>query len=156
MILLGIFTLAESYLVSSVCAIYTPESVLQAAVVTAAATCGLTWYAWTTKNDFTEFVHYFYGNLRNYKGFCWSFGMILLWLTLLDVFYLTKSTFVMNLYCIIFAIIYSIYILIDTQLVMGGKNTQLTLDNYVFGAMILYIDIIGLFLKLLQLFGKRR
>ena len=82
--------------------------------------------------------------------------MIILWITLLDIFYLTGSTFIMNLYCIIFAVIYSIYILIDTQLILGGRSTQLTLDNYVFGAVILYIDIIGLFLKLLRLFGERR
>ena len=62
MILLGIFTLSESYLASSICGYYTPESVFQAAVLTTAATCGLTWYAWTTKNDFTKFAHFFYGS----------------------------------------------------------------------------------------------
>ena len=61
MILLGMFTLAESYLVSSICGYFTPESVLRAAVTTAAATCGLTFYAWNTKNDFTANVHYIYG-----------------------------------------------------------------------------------------------
>ena len=52
--------------------------------------------------------------------------------------------------------IYCGYILIDTQLILGGKNKELTLDNYVMGAMILYVDIIGLFLKLLQLMGEKK
>lgn len=39
---------------------------------------------------------------------------------------------------------------------MGGKNRELTLDNYVMGSMILYVDIIGLFLKLLQLLGDKK
>lgn len=55
-----------------------------------------------------------------------------------------------------FACIYCVYILIDTQLIMGGKNRELTLDNYVMGAMILYVDIIGLFLKILQLLGDKK
>lgn len=50
---------------------------------------------------------------------------------------------------LVIAGIYSVYILIDTQLVLGGKNKELTLDNYVLGAMILYVDIIQLFLKIL-------
>lgn len=53
-------------------------------------------------------------------------------------------------------VIYCVYILIDTQLILGGKNKELTLDNYVMGAMILYVDIIGLFLKILQLLGEKK
>ena len=57
---------------------------------------------------------------------------------------------------LVIAGIYSVYILIDTQLVLGGKNKELTLDNYVLGAMILYVDIIQLFLKILQLLGEKK
>lgn len=62
MLLLGAFTLAESYLVSCICSIYTPESVMLAAVATAAATFGITFYAMTTKADFTSWMNSFYGN----------------------------------------------------------------------------------------------
>jgi FtsH-binding integral membrane protein len=48
------------------------------------------------------------------------------------------------------------YILIDTQLILGGKNKELALDNYVLGAVILYVDIIGLFLKILKLLGEEK
>lgn len=61
MILLGVFTLGESYLVSSITSIYTPESVLMSAVATAGATLGITFYAMTTKSDFTKKLHSFYG-----------------------------------------------------------------------------------------------
>ena len=47
---------------------YTAESILQAAVATAGATFGLTVFAWTTKYDFTEWVHFFYGKIFfNYR-----------------------------------------------------------------------------------------
>ncbi len=54
------------------------------------------------------------------------------------------------------SIVYMIYLLIDIQLVMGGKRNGLTLDNYAMGAMMIYVDIIGLFLKLLKILGKKK
>jgi FtsH-binding integral membrane protein len=47
-------------------------------------------------------------------------------------------------------------LIIDTQLILGGKNKELTLDNYVLGAILLYIDIIGIFLEILKIIGKQR
>lgn len=55
-----------------------------------------------------------------------------------------------------FGAIYSLYLIIDTQLILGGRNKELTLDNYVLGAIMLYMDIIGLFLEILKLLGKQR
>lgn len=61
MALLGVFTIAESYLVSAITMMYTPESVLMSAVATGAATFGITFHALTTKSDYTEHAHSFYG-----------------------------------------------------------------------------------------------
>lgn len=55
------FTVCEAYMVSVFCTIYTPESVMQAAVATCAATLGLTFYAMNTKDDFTECGHFLAG-----------------------------------------------------------------------------------------------
>jgi FtsH-binding integral membrane protein len=52
--LLGLFTLGESYLVSMICSMYTPDSVLLAGVATLGITLGITYYAMTTKEDFTS------------------------------------------------------------------------------------------------------
>jgi protein lifeguard len=60
LLLLG-FALCESYLVSMICSLYTPESVLQAAAATCAATFGLTAYALKTKSDFTECTQWMLG-----------------------------------------------------------------------------------------------
>lgn len=67
-ILLGIFTVAESYMVAMLCSFYEAESVVLAAVTTLAATVGLTLYAATTKSDFTECTHYFYGKSCHTQG----------------------------------------------------------------------------------------
>lgn len=57
---------------------------------------------------------------------------------------------------VIFGGIYTVYLLIDTQLVLGGKKHQISLDNYVMGAVIIYMDIIRLFLQLLKLLGEKK
>jgi protein lifeguard len=54
-----------------------------------------------------------------------------------------------------FSALYAFYLIVDTQLIMGGRRNELTLDNYILGAMLLYIDIIQLFLNLLRILGER-
>jgi hypothetical protein len=47
------------------------------------------------------------------------------------------------------------YLVYDTQLLVGGKRYELSEEEYVFGALSIYIDVIQIFLFLLQLFGNR-
>lgn len=54
------------------------------------------------------------------------------------------------------SIVYSVYLMVDTQMILGGKNKELALDDYVLGSVILYADIISLFLKILQILGKKK
>lgn len=58
-------------------------------------------------------------------------------------------------YCVCWAVLYGLYLIYDTQLIAGNKRFALSLDDYIIGALIIYIDIIGMFLKLLQLLGRR-
>jgi FtsH-binding integral membrane protein len=39
---------------------------------------------------------------------------------------------------------------------MGGKRNNLSLDNYVMGAMMIYMDIINLFIEILRILGKKK
>lgn len=52
-ILLGLFTLAESYMISTIASYYDYTIVLFAGALTLAVVVGLTIYAFTTKRDFT-------------------------------------------------------------------------------------------------------
>ena len=67
-------------------------------------------------------------------------------MTFLNFFFLSNNNILTCIYAALFAIIYSIYIVVDTQLIMGRENIKLSMDNYVLGSIILYFDIIGLFL----------
>jgi len=56
-------------------------------------------------------------------------------------------------------LLFTFYIVFDTQLLIGeygGHKVQFGIDDYVFAALNLYLDIINLFLHILSLFGERR
>lgn len=56
------------------------------------------------------------------------------------------------------ALLFSGYIVLDTQLIIGGKNARMKIgiDDYCLAALNIYIDIIQLFVYILELFGERR
>merc|ERR1712178_49934 len=60
-VILGIFTISMSYLVSYICIQYTTESVLIAMAITSAMTVGLSVYAIRTKTDFTVMGAFLFG-----------------------------------------------------------------------------------------------
>jgi FtsH-binding integral membrane protein len=77
-------------------------------------------------------------------------------ITIINAIFL-KSNFITVVVAIAIAAVYSIYLIIDTQLIFGGKkNRELSLDNYIMGAAILYIDIVQLFLQFLKILGEKK
>lgn len=52
-------------------------------------------------------------------------------------------------------VVYGFYLMFDTQLICGGKTWQLSEDDYVIGALILYMDIIILFIKILSILARK-
>jgi FtsH-binding integral membrane protein len=118
------------------------ETVLIAAGLTAAITVSLTIYACTTKTDFT-----YCGGLLFMLACVVFVGGIF-------TFFFRNSTARIVL-CAICVILYGLYLIYDTQLVVGGGRCELSIDDYVVGALILYVDIIQLFLKILELLGKK-
>jgi FtsH-binding integral membrane protein len=128
-------------LVGTCASFYDTKVVVTAAVMTAAVTLALTAYAYTTKTDFTYCgVFLFYlGALMFFWGL---FGLIFgIWLN--------------ALYCVCGVLVYSLYLIYDTQLVMGKFGNEYSIDDYVLAVMMIYIDIIQIFLYLLRLLGKR-
>lgn len=75
--------------------------------------------------------------------------MLCLFVTLM----FTNSPFIQILYCSLGVLLFGIYIIVDTQLIVGGRSAELEIDDYFLGAMLLYIDIISIFLYILQLLG---
>jgi FtsH-binding integral membrane protein len=138
-LLLLAWTMCEAYLVSCCCAIYDPQTVIMAAVATLAVTVSLTIYAWTTKTDFT---------------FCG--GMLFTAICLL--FVLTLFSFVFPflnaLICVFGVMIYSLYLLYDTQLIFGKVGLEYDVEDYILASLNVYLDIIQIFLYMLEIIGS--
>lgn len=122
---------------------YDPQSVLLAAGITAAATIGLTLYAVYSKEDFSSYWHGLSGTFSIILAIGWSFFMCVMFLTIMNM--MMDIPLISSLIALGLAILYSAYLVIDTQLIMGRGKTRLSLDNYILGAIFLYLDIIGLF-----------
>ncbi len=142
--LLFLFTLCESYLMAGIAAKTQPQIVLQALSMTALLVISLTLFAWCTPFDFV----------------LWGPVLILcifMSMMLSLIFFFVFSHRQMHAFYIGLGIlIYSIYLVIDTQLIMGGKRYEVEIDDYVLGALILYTDIIMIFLYILQALTNKR
>jgi FtsH-binding integral membrane protein len=134
-ILLFSFTLCMSFYCFLLCSFYDTSLVISAALLTFGATVGLTVYAARTKTDFT-----FCG------AFLFAFLFILV-LTGILFFWVHFSV----LYLMLGVLVYSLYLIYDTQLIIGGKTFQYSVDDYCLAALNLYIDIIYMFIKILQI-----
>ena len=121
-----------------------PSFIPQAVIATAIITAALTIYAWQTKIDFTAMG-----------------GALLCGLLCLILFGIWTAIFpsqvAQTAYAALAAGLFSLFIVYDTQQIIGGKHHshKFEIDEYVFAALTLYIDIIQLFLQLLKLFGNR-
>jgi len=141
MYLLSAFTLCEAYTMGVVCARYYEAGygmiVLQALLLTAAVFIGLTSYVFYTKKDFSWMGGALYMCLI--VMVMWSFMSIFFG----DVF----GGFGHSIFSVGGALLFSGYILYDTSVIMHHMGP----DDYVMAAISLYLDIINLFLYLLEI-----
>lgn len=142
-ILLTVFTVCEAYLVAGICVYYTANSVIAAAGMTAGLTIVLTGYALWTKRDFTVF-----GEVICVVGF----AIMCLILVSLTMDFPAWWHPVLSAVMIIF---FGFFLIYDTQQLAGGHKYSIDLEDYILGAMLIYIDIVMIFVELLKLFGDR-
>ena len=136
-VLLFIFTACVSWMVGAACTRYDERTVIEATCLTTAICAGIMVYAMTTKNDFTIF-----GPVLFMLGFVFmTFGILF-----------AVMGFHLNLiWATLGVILFGFYLLVDTQMIMGGQNKryQFDEDSYILAAVVLYLDIINIFLYIL-------
>jgi len=149
------FTVAESVMVGFVSISYTKESVLIVLGLVAIIVLGLTLFACQTSIDFTGLGPYLFCGVMALMGMGFVF-----WIGSMAGLSNSPAFKTMQLiYAGIGVLVFSCYLVYDTQLIVGGKHpraAQFAVDDYCAAAISLYMDIIQLFLFLLQLLGSRR
>lgn len=145
-LMLFTFTACEGVIIGFVGAVYQTDSVLLAAGITTAVFIGLTAYACFTKTDFTGCGPYLFAVL--FALCLWGFIAI----------FFPMGEFMYKVYGAIGTLLFCCYIVYDTQMIVGGRHHkfQFEIDDYVFAALNLYLDIINLFLFILSLLGNRK
>lgn len=138
--LLGI-TLSEALSCSIVSACYSFEIVAISLFLTMISTLTITFYACTTKNDFS----YLRIILLIIVSQLFMVGLIsvLFRIKIIYMFYTFLST-----------IMVGIYLVYDTQLIMGKFGYAYSVDDYIFATLEIYIDIIRLFLLILRIVAQ--
>ena len=137
-----IFIICESYAVAFICITYTFNSVILVGGMVICLCTGLTLYAIFTKTDFTL-----------WGGFLAVFGIVFVMAGVILLFFNVPILIV--IFNAIGIILFGIYLVYDTQLILGNKSANFSIDDYMVASLSLYIDIINIFLDLLSLFGKR-
>jgi len=142
-IILTLFTISFSCIISMETNKYTIKSVMSALFLTLATVLTLTFYAWKTKTDFT--VHS---------------GTLLVCLVLLIfssfIFMVVRIPFSNLLIMYGSLVLCCIYLIYDTQLLIGRRGKKFSEDDYILAAITLYLDIIVLFLQILKIFGDKK
>ncbi|KAG6071781.1 hypothetical protein E4U16_005879 [Claviceps sp. LM84 group G4] len=139
LLFLSLFTFAEAYSISVIVSFYKTSIVLNAVVLTAGIFIFLTLFACQTKYDFTSWMPYLFGAL-------WALVLF----GFMAMFFPYNSTAEL-IYGGVTALIFSAYILVDTQLVMRHHHVE----EEIAAAISLYLDIINLFLAILRILNSQ-
>ena len=138
--LLGI-TFCEAIACAIASSIYSFQIVALALLLTIVATLAITFYACTTKNDFSTC------RVGLYVIFSQMFTIgiiaVLFRIRALYAFYTFGMTGVVG-----------IYLVYDTQLILGKLGVGYSVDDYIFATLEIYMDIIRLFLLILRILGN--
>ncbi|KAL2809598.1 inhibitor of apoptosis-promoting Bax1-domain-containing protein [Aspergillus granulosus] len=133
------FTILEAYSISVVTSFYESEIVVQALILTLGLFVALTLFACQTKYDFTNWMPYLAGSL----WFLILFGFV-------GAFVPFSST--TNLiYGGLAALIFSGYILVDTQLILRHFHVE----EEIAASISLYLDVLNLFLAILRILNNQ-
>ncbi|XP_033473604.1 protein lifeguard 3 [Epinephelus lanceolatus] len=144
LVLLGVFTLALSYMSGTISSYYETKAVLIAMGITALVCIAVTVFCFQTKVDFTSC-----------GGFLCIASIVLLIIGIVTAIVLSFQyvPWLHMLYAAIGAIVYTLFLTYNTQLLIGNRELALSPEEYIFGALSLYIDIVHIFLFILQVSG---
>jgi len=123
---------------------YDTDAVLMAVGLCAAVCFGLTMFAFQTKWDFTVMG----GGLFVALIILVIFGIVAIFI---------PGRVITLIYASLGALLFSLYLVYDTQLMMGGKHKySISPEEYIFAALNLYLDIVNIFLYILTIIGASR
>ncbi|KAL7071038.1 hypothetical protein ACQ4LE_010109 [Meloidogyne hapla] len=147
-ICLAILTVSIGFLNMVITAYHDLSSVFLCFMITAVACGGVALFATVTDRDLTSCM-----GVMVMLTFCLSmFGLIIIIVSMFTL----NIKFLYIVYATVGAFIFLIWLAIDIQMIMGGKNYEISPEEHIFAAIALFLDIVQIFWFILILFGDRR
>lgn len=146
MAVLGTFTLAEAIMVGLICSTYEVQSVVLCMALTTAAVGALTAWACTTEMDTTRWGEHLVAA---------CFGLSLAGLVAMFV----GSPILHTFYAAGGALVFAGFLVYDTQMIISNKHESqrnFSIDDYAFASLMIYMDVVRIFIHLLRLLGEDR
>ncbi|XP_016895107.1 protein lifeguard 3 isoform X2 [Cynoglossus semilaevis] len=143
-VLLGVFTLALSYLAGAISSYYETKAVLLAMGITAVVCVAVTVFCFQTKVDFTSC-----------GGLLCIAAILLMIIGIVTAVVLSFQyvAWLHMLYAAIGAVVYTLFLVYNTQLLIGNRELSISPEEYIYGALALYVDIVHIFMFILQVSG---
>eukprot|EP00922_Rhytidocystis_sp_ex-Travisia-forbesii_P021156 GHVS01031028.1.p1 GENE.GHVS01031028.1~~GHVS01031028.1.p1 ORF type:complete len:280 (-),score=17.34 GHVS01031028.1:256-1095(-) len=141
-VLLCLFTICESVMVGYISAFCDATVVLQAFIATSVLVTSLVVFSLQTTYDFTSWV----------AVMVYVLLAFIVVGTLKALFWHSETLELLLSGGM--ALVFCIYLVVDTQLLIGRGKIRLGQDDYILGALMIYLDIINLFIELLRIFGS--
>ena len=138
-IVIFLITICETMIVAFISITYLPEIVIAAITFLTAICLAIFFISLFNLID----IKYLYMTLIALFFCALNYGILAL---------IYKSNYLYFLYCLIAAILYILFIVYDTTVI----RDEFDIDDYAYGALTLYFDIIRLFIILLQILGNFR
>jgi len=151
--LLAIFSIAEAIVVGLISSFYKSKTVMSAAMSTAVATISVTMYTVWNKDSKRDLSQWGAGLSSMGMIFvCYGIVHLLSQSGILPPEFLPYNEMV---YSFLGTSLFTMYLAYHTRLIVSGKHSkyQLNEKDYVFGAVLLYNDIITIFLYMLRFMG---
>ncbi|KAK2836545.1 hypothetical protein Q7C36_014414 [Tachysurus vachellii] len=143
LVALSILTLSLSYMVGMIASFYNTDTVIMAVGITAVVCFTVVLFSLQSKYDFTSC-----------RGVLFVCLIILLLFSILCIFIRHKILHIV--YASLGALLFTCFLAVDTQLLLGNKKLALSPEEYIFAALNLYTDIINIFIYLLAIVGRSR
>jgi len=140
---LFILTLFISFMCAFLSLNFSKDSVIFCTVLTLISSIAITVYAYYSTQNWGTIKALILVILSQSGGF-------LLMILLLG------NTMVEKVMCFVGTLLFGVYLVYDTQIIMKKFGETYKVDDYIFAAIQIYLDIINLFMMILSVFGKNK
>ncbi|KAG5833870.1 hypothetical protein ANANG_G00280490 [Anguilla anguilla] len=142
LIFLAILTLAMSYMTGTISSYYDTKAVFLALGITLIVCIIVTVFCFQTKVDFTKC-----------RGLFCVLGMVFVVTGIISIIVLSFHyvPWLDMLLAAVGTIVFTLFFALHTQLLIGNRKHSISPEEYVFAALSIYLDVVQIFLFLLQI-----